>query len=941
MRPLKLTMSAFGPYADVTVLDMDQLGESGLYLITGDTGAGKTTIFDAITYALYGEASGSERQPDMLRSQYADDKDDTFVELVFEFQGSVYKVRRNPEYTYTRELKNGTVKTSRKTADAEMTWPDGHMTVKSRTVTQEIEKLLGLDREQFSQIVMIAQGSFQELLTADTQTRNKIFRQLFNTSPYKKLQERITSDASQLYSEIKQTRHDLAVAVASLQCSDSSSHLDDLNKLREKGDQVQADEAVFVLRDLLAEDDESARSQRILIEKNNKRTEDVTAAIARGIEINKVFNALQQIDSDMPALRKRRDTFQYRFDQLNSRHEKEEIAQLRAQYNERMKLLPKYADLTRFRNNIRSAAGMLETYKQESLKGQKELIDRNAELARDNELISQMADTEVNLVKCRQKINETKRRIALLNKAIEKVREEKKSELDYHKSLEKLKVVNSELTDLTEQHRALMGAFMAGQAGILAEQLEVGKPCPVCGSLNHPHIAHRSLGTPSEEYVNEAEKARNRKEAEARMCAMDSRGKLEKVQSLKQEANETLHEAGIEETYESGTSLAKGQLDKENAELSRLQEIEAELQKQSELLAELKTRVPVLEQQIKDLENEENERVRQSAVIEERKKAEEARAFDLSRELSYPSEEAALTDLERFDKQIKERESYYESTRVTLNEAQKNLEKSEAVSAQLRSSLAESNAEDRQEFLQSMQKLNNARNECEQEKKNLQAELNIIQGRLALNTPVLDRIQLLGRQADEITTRWQWVQSLASTADAGMKGKDKVTLEDYVQIAYFDRIIQRSNLRLRFLSDGQYSLVRSQSSNMKSHQALELDVIDHYTGKKRSVRSLSGGESFQASLALALGLSDEVQSQSSGIQIDTMFIDEGFGTLDKEALSQAVTVLEKLSGNGRLIGIISHVEELKDRIAREIVVTKQLDSTGTVFGGSKAVIMCD
>ncbi|MDO5702695.1 MAG: PDZ domain-containing protein, partial [Lachnospiraceae bacterium] len=156
---------------------------------------------------------------------------------------------------------------------------------------------------------------------------------------------------------------------------------------------------------------------------------------------------------------------------------------------------------------------------------------------------------------------------------------------------------------------------------------------------------------------------------------------------------------------------------------------------------------------------------------------------------------------------------------------------------------------------------------------------------------------------DEITSRWQWVQSLASTADAGMKGKDKVTLEDYVQIAYFDRIIQRSNLRLRFLSDGQYSLVRSQNSNMKSHQALELDVIDHYTGKRRSVRSLSGGESFQASLALALGLSDEVQSQSSGIQIDTMFIDEGFGTLDKEALSQAVTVLEKLSGSGRLIGI--------------------------------------
>ncbi len=941
MRPLKLTMSAFGPYADVTVLEMDQLGESGLYLITGDTGAGKTTIFDAITYALYGEASGSERQPDMLRSQYADDKDDTFVELEFEFQGSVYKIRRNPEYTYTRELKNGTIKTSKKTADAEMTWPDGHITVKSRNVTQEVENLLGLDREQFSQIVMIAQGSFQELLTADTQTRNKIFRQLFNTSPYKKLQERITSDASQLYSEIKQTRHDLSVAVASLQCAPDSAHAEELGSLREKGDQVQADEAVFVLNDLLTEDEEKARNQRILIEKNNKRTEDVTAAVARGIEINKVFSTLQQIEADMPALRKRRDTFQYRFDQLNNKHEKEEIAQLRAQYNERMKLLPKYADLTKFRNNIRNAAAMLERFRQESLKSQKELIEKNAELARDTELISQMSDTEVNLVKCRQRADETRRMISLLNKAIEKVREEKKSEHEYHKSLEKLKTVNAELTDLTEQHRALMGAFMAGQAGILAEQLEVGKPCPVCGSLNHPRIARRSLGTPSEEYVNEAEKARNRKEAEARMCAMDSRGKLEKVQSLKQEANETLQEAGIDETYESGTSLAKGQLEKETAELRRLKEIEAELQKQSELLAELKNRVPVLEQQIRDLENEENERVRQSAVIEERKKAEETRAFELSRELSYPSEEAALTDLERFDRQIKERESYYESTRVTLNDAQKNLEKSEAVSAQLRSSLAESNAEDRQEFLQAMKKLDEARKECEFEKKSLQAELDVIQGRLAMNAPVLSKIQNLGRQADEITSRWQWVQSLASTADAGMKGKDKVTLEDYVQIAYFDRIIQRSNLRLRFLSDGQYSLVRSQNSNMKSHQALELDVIDHYTGKRRSVRSLSGGESFQASLALALGLSDEVQSQSSGIQIDTMFIDEGFGTLDKEALSQAVTVLEKLSGSGRLIGIISHVEELKDRIAREIVVTKQLDSTGTVFGGSKAVIMCD
>lgn len=190
MRPLKLTMSAFGPYADKTMLDLSLLGDHGLYLITGDTGAGKTTIFDAISYALYGETSGGMRQPDMLRSQYAAEETETYVEMEFEFQGRTYKIRRNPEYSWSKVLKNGTRKAQKKTADAELTYPDGHTVSKGKAVTSAIEELLGIDREQFAEIAMIAQGSFQELLTADTKKRNEIFRELFHTSYYKELQEK-------------------------------------------------------------------------------------------------------------------------------------------------------------------------------------------------------------------------------------------------------------------------------------------------------------------------------------------------------------------------------------------------------------------------------------------------------------------------------------------------------------------------------------------------------------------------------------------------------------------------------------------------------------------------------------------------------------------------------------------------------------------------------
>lgn len=941
MRPLKLTMSAFGPYADKTMLDLSLLGDHGLYLITGDTGAGKTTIFDAISYALYGETSGRMRQPDMLRSQYAAEETETYVEMEFEFQGRTYKIRRNPEYSWSKVLKNGTRKTQKKTADAELTYPDGHTVSKGKAVTSAIEELLGIDREQFAEIAMIAQGSFQELLTADTKKRNEIFRELFHTSYYKELQEKLSQNANDLKGEIHGGRRDISSITASIQCTEDSPHKEQLDLLISRRESVQPEDAAALLKELIAEDEQLLQKKDEELQQVHDHLESIAGELRKGDEIRRIYDQLDAASASIPDLQNKRDQWKNLLDSLNQSGEKETIAGMRAVYNERRRALPKYQELTEHLAAAALAGKNSEEFLKQAETEEGKLSGLRTELEADKKKQEALDGADVKHVKAAEKVEALDRQADSLNQAIRQAEVLLKAGEDYQNAVQELQKADAAYARKTEEYHAILGAFLAGQAGILASQLAEGRPCPVCGSVSHPSPAHHSEGTPRENQVRASETSMNQANEVLKKWGSTCQACLERQEVEAEHEKEAMKNAGVKASGQAGKQEAQQKLEKVMMLREQAVSERDALAEQETQLKQLRLRIPSLQNAIRTSEAAIADLRRKADVLAQKKKSEAARSEELKRELNYPSEEAAKADLARMDQEIHKREQHYEKTGFAASEAEKNLSAGLAAKKQVNRTLAATGVTDRDAFVKNQAALRQDRAAMETQRVALQSQRDAVNGRLSVNKPALKKLQKYASSLDEATRRWQWMNDLAMTADAGMKGREKITLEDYVQMAYFDRILYRANLRLRVLSDGQYELVRSEARGLRSHEALELDVIDHYTGRNRSVRSLSGGESFEASLALALGLSDEVQSQAGGVQIDTMFIDEGFGTLDHDSLSQAISVLERLSGENRLVGMISHVEELKDRIPKKIIVTKELEARNATQPGSRAEIVCE
>ena len=940
MRPLKLTMSAFGPYSDLTVLDFSAFGDNGLYLITGDTGAGKTTIFDAITFALYGEASGDARSTSMLRSHYAKDDVDTFVELEFLFQEKKYVVRRNPDYVKTRVQKNGTVKEVKKAGDAELIYPDGTSIAHNRQVTKAVEELTGLDCRQFREIVMIAQGSFQELLTADTKTRNEIFRRLFHTAPYKTLQERLRADASSLNNAIGACRHDIAVSAASVRCDEHSSHAEELQQLQEKGESVLYGQAVSLIDAILEEDQKADAAYTEKIAGEDALMEQFSKKLGRLEQLNAVKKQMEEAQARLPQLENLRNQWTSGFRALSDSHEKDAIALLATKRNEREKSLGKYKEYTEKQEALKKDQAEAAGLDQKIRANEEQLTRRSAELETKNERVKTLDGVDVRCQEAQETLKEYQDGIARIDKAVEKVQEWKAAGTAYDAAVEQLKQDHAAYDRKTQTYHAMLNAFLAGQAGIMAENLEEGSPCPVCGSTVHPHKAERSMGTPSEDAVNDAERAMNTAGQTYKDSGSSCQAALARVDLTKKAAEEAVSEAGFE-LQEGDAAPLQEQRQVLSAQLQAGAQQARELAAQAEELKNFRIRIPQLHEEITLLNQKQMELTSRASALQASMESQQDALAELHRSLEFADEAEARRKLGELRNEIDARELKYETYRRNAEESEKNYAAQAARVEELQKGLDAQTQGRADQIVSALEEGRKALQECTDRSNALQKEKDAVRARISVNAPAKDSIAEHGAHLEEITKQWQMVQSLADTADAGMKGKEKITLEDYVQMAYFDRIIARANTRLRVLSEGQYTLIRSESTGLRSHEALELDVIDHYSGRRRSVRSLSGGESFEASLALALGLSDEGQSRTGGIRIDTMFIDEGFGTLDAEALNQAVTVLEKLSGSSRLVGIISHVEELSSRIHRSIVVTKNLTNEEGKNSGSTAKVVID
>lgn len=1238
MRPQVLIVSAFGPYAGEITIDFERLGTQGLYLITGDTGAGKTSIFDAITFALYGEASGAVRDPQMFRSKYAKAEIKTYVELTFCYRGEKYRVKRNPEYQ--RPKGRGTGLTLQK-AEAELEYLSDlsrPIVSKSKDVTRAVTEILGLDYRQFTQIVMIAQGDFQKLLFADTATRKEIFRRIFHTEKFQQLQDALKAELSRQKEAYEDLRKGISQELSMAVCPNGAIEEPEWNILKKNGFDGQTLRAIELIEGFLSageekyqmlkkEEEELSCKQRTLavyeeklqryketcesVKEKEKRLETLLPKVIKAQEffndqVNKqprqkeleakkhrlqqdkqLCEAVQseekqliQVKNDLKEkentqLRQseeRKKQTQY-IEEMNRQLEllkdcevaysqallqmkqiekqkneweeiqnqkleaEETICELkqsiqsvfdqRKQQEEQIKAceveIEKLSDAGREEQRCQSLVEdrkhQLEQYqtsyaeykstcdcqkkKEQSIIQQKEQLDKlNEMIQKKEQLCEELKDCDVLLEQKKAQIKENDYRLEELTKFEKQLKEEKEQERIHTELQKKCKIYIESYESCQSEWNQAWTCYLNAQAGILAEGLEEGKPCPVCGSVHHPVLAAKNLQTVSREELDEMQKKTDEAQRKAEKASAAAQASYAQLQKLRQnmfdeiikwlkseevifesiktcdQAEELLKKSfkqlcqKKEQLLTQKTSLEQQSttyhcLTTELVNAKEKQQFAvSQLQKEKENYAVLTDKAASMKKSLDQIAADKNETEKEIFLTKQLQQAKEAllqagKMISYARSLKEKADELKKNKENLLQKEQKQRANLdgmlgklditkiqieklkkevesdfaiaklYEDKKEQVNrlraEAEKKdlmqkellqeqtkKEKADEAFRQLELLIAEERAtnQERENSLrqkydslqahnaqwdgqsaqelclclqEQMKRIESEQQQIEQvyqaaqkEMHSLKADEQILrnsieEGKKQILSILEDnggtmpeeelvkkeqeklpikkektsqecrtwfaeneknRAVLLGVKKhqtvmQETEKKYVWVRELSNTANGQVTGKPKIELETYVQMAYFERILRRANVRLMTMSQGQYELKRREDAENKKEKAgLDLNVIDHYNGSERSVRTLSGGESFQAALSLALGLSDEIQSIAGGIQIDTMFVDEGFGSLDEAALSQALKALANLADKNRMVGIISHVAELKDSINKKILVTKTMGTDG-------------
>ena len=1209
MKPILLEMSAFGPYAEKAVVDFERLGGQGLYLITGATGAGKTTIFDAITFALYGEASGEDRDASMLRSKYAAPETPTYVELTFSYKGKRYHIRRNPEYIRAAKRGGGETK---ELAAVTLTYPDGQVVTKQRDVADKVKEILGIDRNQFSQIAMIAQGDFRKLLLADTRERQTIFREIFQTRNYQVLTDQLKKETQALENECKAETSSIRQYLDGVVCEPENPLSGRLETAKSEG--LPIDEVMELLRELVTRDEAGQRTLEEQIRINDAELSKADARLAQSDtrkqtaeklenarkllagreewetksreklqQAGQAYEEAQPLSGQAAALQARMPDYSRReelkkeleagkaklredrtaaeqvsqekikrresLDRLKEEHRSLEDAgsrlerQIRekeakeAELTAKNELLKRLTDYRKLCENLRQSkiqlnlleqkaaeaaqtAEQADSLRQRSAQIESELprYDEKAALGREIRVFearlrqkrteeggaaarAQESEEKLKTFRTQQQslsdagekyqqaqslADEARRSLASLDVLQVTLKDYSKQSKEYREKQQKYNSAQQLYLQSEEQYLRLQQAFLDEQAGILAQNLAEGTPCPVCGSVHHPQLAVKSAKAPTEAELKEARSGadvdKNQRD-EAHSAAVNAFAQVKALQEeIKRQTKECLgtvpvkpagQAAGILGESAAAASpvvdlqrigeLTQEGIEKQTRQLAAQEQRKEEEKKRMDYSSRLAQSIPLLEEKLQKEKNQLEELRREIASLQSSLEAKQAQNEGIV--LAFPEKKAAEQEIQRLNETAQRAADARKAAEKALadgREESKSLEgrvgqlgdslrretdiehldqtiaglsekirdyaalldrQKEAVSAcerqvQRRKELdgviprqeeeinaqeqtlhsleqkiaaGKTAAESLENRIREMDANLDCRNkaEAEEQLRRLQkrmeelgrllkeaqdafqaasAEAEKQRGQAAELAQMLDQYRDLpageelleqkaslsqagaelkkkekqlhyrlqtNRQAianigaaseklSALETRFGWLKALSDTAAGSLSGKEKVSLETYVQASFFERVVARANTRFMVMSDGKYELKRAgQASSLKGQGGLELDVIDHYDGSERSVKSLSGGEKFIASLSLALGLSDEIQSTAGGIQMDSMFIDEGFGSLDSDTLELAMKAFAGLSQSNRLIGIISHVEELKKRIDRQIVITRE------------------
>ena len=1028
MRPIKLTISAFGPYASKQVIDFEELKGRNIFVISGKTGAGKTTIFDAISYALYGEASGESRETDSLRSHFADDNTETYVELEFELRGEKYTVNRVPKQKKKKARGEGYTE---KSADATLTLPDGKVITKVKNVTDKIIEILGITREQFKQIVMLAQGEFKKLLLADSVEREVIFRKIFNTYDFEKIQAELKDKAANLSKNRTKSKHEMEINLKNIKGEhdivideyvDFPLVIEKLKDLLERDNniyktlneegkevdnnlQVKNQEKAIIetnnnllkekeiitkaLEELLSKEDEYKNKSKTIID--GKNAKEVKYIEDKLIETTK---KLTKREEDYNLSLKNIDSLKLKQEEANKLLQIEESKEcdrekLSVEINNLNKLEEKIIELDSLNNKVMHLKQSAENSKLQIINNKKETEELKKSKEEKELQLKDIATLETKKVELESDIKAKNKTLDEVRELFKVIRSFQNTYIEHNNKAKEYKEFEVEYKKVKENYEKMDDLYKKEQAGILASKLQENEPCPVCGSTNHPNKAtiKENLKIPTKEELKVAKENLDKLEKENlekinNLTTLNSNKTtyLEQVNNHLSMLSATLN---IDKTFNSetakvvknlGTEL-KSVIDKLKDELLKVidkislkEKIEKELNLITTTINEREHSLIKLEECEKNYTTELTQNI---TKIDEYKKEIPENITDLktlnnlievkTKELNISKEKLAKLRLENenlakklegenstskeINKSIEELKLEIANNKANFNEAIKeqgfdNIQTYE--DAKLQISMVES-LEKEVENYNSELKLTKAKQEdiinktkdivfmdittideeirsIQNNKKELESKLRELHAIIVGNKTILKNVENLNIEFKEIEEEYKVLGELADLANG--KKAPYISFERYILASYFEDIIEAANIRLEKMTGDRFSLIRKTSKSKGAGQkGLELEIYDNYTDSSRDVSSLSGGESFKASLSLALGLSDIVQSNAGGVSLDTMFVDEGFGTLDPQSLDNAIDSLLELQRGGRLVGIISHVEELKERIDAKLEVT--------------------
>lgn len=1044
MRPIYLELSAFGAFAEVQSIDFSSFATRGLFLVCGETGAGKTTVFDAISFALYGQMSGEIRDVKTIRSDYAPADVPTYVRLKFEYQGKPYAILRSPSYQRPKRRGEGFVLEK---AGVELTLPDGQIQTDHRIVRETITQLLGLTYPQWKQVAMIAQGEFARSLHATNAERSEIFRSIFDTGVYDRLTAALKADEAALKKQGEQYLQAAAGFIGSVQGADNPLFAEFQEVARPQTPEAMQT-AAEILHRLLETDLEKHALLSAEAAKYQQEIEASTSFLENAKKTNESIQAFHAAKEQLAHLQTQEESFcaQEAF-LAKAEAAARDILPLRRQWEREHQLLQKLeqdiaagqefiaqsndelerlslalrtqkdreAEREQLAKEIGTIADQLAQYqiqetlsravdeKETQLASQKAAL--TAEQARQMEIEKQLTQNQT-LMTAHQDagaaLAEQTAAVSRIQEDLAQLRQLCEDIDSYHAARDEYKALRKANQQAEQAHAALEAeyntlrhSFILGQAGFLAAELEDGLPCPVCGATDHPNKALPLPETPTEAELNRLEKQFSASTKAVHQAALRLSEKAAAGSTLRS----TILKAAqrhlpVEDTAAkppTENTDAMQQIRNQLAETRQAREAElllcqSAIQKhQQAVLVHQRAQkdAAALSDALKASRQREKAQAAQCAETDSQLSADKGKLAEITSQLSFDSLAAAqqkqkalqraLDDakadlqaaevaFDRFQKTVRHRQSLLEKNQQELPEAQKKAADAldeyqtrktalfaddkdlaaHLISDEERQKQAEGVAQFKEAFLSAQAAADTLAKQAEgktphdipqltqalaQLKKHSQAkqaevadQWAIYQSNRANAEKLTETLALLTAHED----RYMSVSRLARTCAGDLRGKERLTLENYVQRAYFNKILDFANMRLKTMTSGRFELLRKQKADdLRNNYALDLNVLDNYTGKPRDINSLSGGETFMASLALAFGLSDTIQMESGGLRIDTMFIDEGFGTLSADFLTAVIHTLTGLSAGDKLIGIISHVPELRENIDKQIIVRKK------------------